>query len=694
MRILSILFVLLFCSPAYAQPDPAGARKRQEKLDVILRIQDRRTQHDGKLISLLGDADPVIRERATRAYGSIQDTQALPLLVSRLTDPEIRVQESAAFAIGQTALTLSPDAQASLENELIWKRLPDTRVPDRLLEEIGKFGTKEGLGDLMIRMGNVYRDRHPFGMTLAITRYLIRGISSPDAIRYLLSRTRPMERTSWHVVYALQRAGDDPEIRNDIEFLVLLRQHSDPLVRMHLATLLGRIQESRVTLEPLRRLAEFDTDWRVRVNALKALALYPLRTEPASLQLFRRAFYDPDVQISTTALAALRTSNVISVDTSGEAGEVIRHLRYLAHNTNGNFAWPVQSEAAQTLAALLGPNAFPDGVPVSVSRRFLDADLLRAQGATGDAQTLWALLAAARGADPVRVCGALEGLRSLARRNGSDSLLIAAVRGAVLKALESGDVAITGTAAGVLTDSTLRNPGVVPALIAVLGQQRLPDDLEAMQEIINALGALGDTRAVIPLLAQIKQRARSIAVASARALTRLTGAEYSSQLPAEAEPFYTDFDFSYLAALPETLQVVIQTGRGDIFAEFYKDAAPFTVMAIVKLATQRSYYRGSTFHRVVPNFVSQGGCPRGDGWGGPGFSLRSEFSLLHYEEGTIGIASAGKDTEGSQFFITHSPQPHLDGRYTIVGRVLEGMQIVRAIQKDDRIFDIRFEGLR
>jgi cyclophilin family peptidyl-prolyl cis-trans isomerase len=181
---------------------------------------------------------------------------------------------------------------------------------------------------------------------------------------------------------------------------------------------------------------------------------------------------------------------------------------------------------------------------------------------------------------------------------------------------------------------------------------------------------------------------RSVNLAAARALTRLTGTDYLSQLPAVTEPFYTDFDFTYLGSLPETLKVSIETARGDIAAEFYKDAAPFTVMALLKLTTQRGYYRGLTFHRVVPNFVSQGGCPRGDGWGGPGFDLRSEFSLHRYEEGTIGIASAGKDTEGSQFFITHS-QPHLDGRYTIVGRVTGGMNVVRALQRDDRIFDVK-----
>ena len=693
MRTLPFLLFLCFCSSVHAQEDAEAARRYREKFETILRIQDRRTTHDGKLVSLLSDSDHFIRERAARAYASMQDTQAIPLLIARLADPEWRVQEAAAFAIGQTAVLLSPESQARLESELIWKRLPDSQVPDRLLEEIGKFGTEEGLKDIMIRSGNIYPDRHPAGTTLCVARFAVRGIVNADAIRYLLRRTKQMESTPWQVVYALQRIGSDPEIQNDIEFLVLLRQHLDPLVRMNLAALLGKVKDGGVTIEPLRRMAEFDADWRVRVNALKALALYPLRKDPGSLLIFRRAFYDPDVQIATTALASLRTSDLIAADTADDTEGVFRHLRYLAYNASGDFAWPVQSEAAQTLAALIGRTAFSDGGPRMPSNRHLHAELLRAHGATGDPAALPLLLQAVEGSDPVRVCGALEGLGSLARANRSDTALVSSARTAAIRAMESRDVAIIGTAAGVLSDSTLRHPAIVPALISALENQRLPDDLESMLEIIAALGSWGDTRAVLPLLEQLKQRDRTVAVAAARALTRVTGVDYLSRVPAEPEPFFTDFDFSYLSSLPETLQVTIETARGEIAAEFYKNAAPFTVMALVKLAQQRGYFRGLTFHRVVPNFVTQGGCPRGDGWGGPGFTLRSEFSLLRYEEGTIGIASAGKDTEGSQFFIAHSPQPHLDGRYTIVGRVVQGMDIVRTIQRDDRIFDFKVMGI-
>ena len=109
---------------------------------------------------------------------------------------------------------------------------------------------------------------------------------------------------------------------------------------------------------------------------------------------------------------------------------------------------------------------------------------------------------------------------------------------------------------------------------------------------------------------------------------------------------------------------------------------PRGVLNFVELVEQ-GFFDKLSFHRVVPNFVIQGGDPRGDSWGSPGYAIRSEFNMQPYLRGTVGMASAGKDTEGCQFFITHSPQPHLDGRYTVFGQVTAGMDIVDAIQEGE-----------
>ncbi|KPJ61722.1 MAG: peptidylprolyl isomerase [Latescibacteria bacterium DG_63] len=135
------------------------------------------------------------------------------------------------------------------------------------------------------------------------------------------------------------------------------------------------------------------------------------------------------------------------------------------------------------------------------------------------------------------------------------------------------------------------------------------------------------------------------------------------------------------------------TERGEIVIRLLGKEAPNTVENFVRLA-QDGFYDGLTFHRVVPNFVIQGGCPRGDGWGGPGYTIRCEINRRHYLSGAVGMALAGKDTGGSQFFITHSPQPHLDGRYTIFGQVIRGMDVVDSIERGDRIVEVRILGTR
>jgi cyclophilin family peptidyl-prolyl cis-trans isomerase len=131
----------------------------------------------------------------------------------------------------------------------------------------------------------------------------------------------------------------------------------------------------------------------------------------------------------------------------------------------------------------------------------------------------------------------------------------------------------------------------------------------------------------------------------------------------------------------------LETERGILEIELLPAEAPVTVAAFLNLV-ERRYFDGTRWHRVVPNFVIQDGDPRGDGWGGPGFVLRDEINPVRYEVGAVGMALSGPDTGGSQFFITHSAQPHLDGTYTIFGRVVAGIPTLSAIGQGDRIRSI------
>ncbi|MBI1267059.1 MAG: hypothetical protein GC193_06460 [Cryomorphaceae bacterium] len=148
-------------------------------------------------------------------------------------------------------------------------------------------------------------------------------------------------------------------------------------------------------------------------------------------------------------------------------------------------------------------------------------------------------------------------------------------------------------------------------------------------------------------------------------------------------------DYKILTNFNDTITAAIHTSRGIIQIELYPLIAPGTVVAFLKLI-DTGFYDQKRFHRVVPNFVIQGGCPRGDGWGSSDDIIRSEFSEESYSTGALGMASAGKDTESCQWFITHSPTPHLDGRYTLFGRVTSGMDIVRKITEGDTIEKILY----
>ncbi len=139
----------------------------------------------------------------------------------------------------------------------------------------------------------------------------------------------------------------------------------------------------------------------------------------------------------------------------------------------------------------------------------------------------------------------------------------------------------------------------------------------------------------------------------------------------------------------KTYYATIETERGNIELELYPQYAPKTVNNFVFLA-QEGFYDGVAFHRVIANFVIQGGDPTGTGAGGPGYRFEDEVknNPLKHERGVISMANAGPNTNGSQFFITHSPQPHLNGRHTVFGKVVKGMEVVDAIRQGDKMLKV------
>jgi peptidyl-prolyl cis-trans isomerase B (cyclophilin B) len=137
-------------------------------------------------------------------------------------------------------------------------------------------------------------------------------------------------------------------------------------------------------------------------------------------------------------------------------------------------------------------------------------------------------------------------------------------------------------------------------------------------------------------------------------------------------------------------RAIMETDKGTIHLELFEQDAPNTVKNFVELS-EKGFYDGLTFHRVIPDFVIQGGCPLGTGTGGPGYTIKCEINPNKHLAGSLSMAHAGKDTGGSQFFICHSPQAHLDGRHTVFGKT-EDMDVVNAIRKGDKILSVKIEN--
>jgi peptidyl-prolyl cis-trans isomerase B (cyclophilin B) len=141
-----------------------------------------------------------------------------------------------------------------------------------------------------------------------------------------------------------------------------------------------------------------------------------------------------------------------------------------------------------------------------------------------------------------------------------------------------------------------------------------------------------------------------------------------------------------------SLIATFDTDRGPIKVELYPDKAPLTVASFVNLA-RRGFYDGLNFHRVIPDFMVQGGCPEGSGRGGPGYKFEDEANNgVRHERGVLSMANAGPDTNGSQFFITHVATPWLDGKHTVFGKVVEGLDVVDKVAQGDLIKSVRIEG--
>ncbi|HEY7545626.1 MAG TPA: peptidylprolyl isomerase, partial [Blastocatellia bacterium] len=271
--------------------------------------------------------------------------------------------------------------------------------------------------------------------------------------------------------------------------------------------------------------------------------------------------------------------------------------------------------------------------------------------------------------------------------NAAAQAKVAGLSDILVAKLKSDDVIVRATAATLLGEAGDASDPIYKALKDAFEASRLDTMNDARIAIVEALDKLKRPINVM-VLTEPGRDPDYIVRMKAAELIRLNPEQ--TEVRVQIGKVETGHDRAYwkrvaqLAELKKNPQAVIHTKKGNIRIELFASDAPMTVDNFIQLS-KKGFYNNLDFVRVVPNFVVQTGDPRGDQNGGPGYQIRCEINLRQYGTGAVGMALSGKDTGGSQFFITHSPQPHLDGGYTVFGQVTEGMTVVNRLARGDRI---------
>ncbi|MGW8267760.1 MAG: peptidylprolyl isomerase [Longimicrobiales bacterium] len=643
--------------------------------EALRRVVDLQVERDGGALStFLADADPRVRARAAFALASVQDPDAGEALARSLTDPDAAVRRDAAFALGQLpGSAYGPVLLGALEEET------DPAVRLRLLEAVGKVGDERALERVL---GASVGPGEEAARTLAVSRMGVRGVVLPSGIQHLVGALRdPDLPVRENAAYYFGRSSapgpwvdSAPRVRAALDSL----PPSDPLA-MHLLLGLANLGDPEDTPRFLWWMRS-SPDWRIRANAARATGG---RTgDPSIRRGLIEALEDPSTHVAIYAANALAGAAQMP---QGERDALKDWID--GHSAEWRRAGPILS--------LLG--RFGDGgFILEWLARWEEEDIpprTRGLGALAfvpGEEAMDALVEAVGSANP-RIRGtALGGLARRWRVERQDPSKHEVYFQAFASGLRSGDPASVYVAAPALADSTFLPLGSLDLLQEVYRTLSAPEDLDGMQAILTALGETGVSEVEAFVLEAGKNPDAAVRAAAADAVARLRGEEPEPSLG--SGPAEKTVDWEALARLGSRPRLILETEKGDVVLTLDAESAPLTVQTITGFA-QAGKYDGVPFHRVVPNFVVQGGdFARKDGYGGPGFKIRSEFTETPYLRGVVGMASSGKDTEGSQFFITHSMQPHLDGGYTVFGWVREGMDVVDVLYEEDIIVTARVEA--
>jgi cyclophilin family peptidyl-prolyl cis-trans isomerase/HEAT repeat protein len=625
----------------------------------ILDFQD--YQITDSLIIWMQHQDATYRYLATRAFGSIKDHSELQALVERLDDEVMDVRLMAAYALGQSG-------NASVESDLIkhFDSQDTNRISDdynaEILEALGKVGSENTLKQ--IATVSTYRPDDTTllkGQAWSLYRFGLRDIIAPEGtermVEFIKGQIYPLS-VRWIASNYLMRVKNIDLQEYSAVIASAFRNETDSNIKMCLALALGKCN-NETSRHTLSQSLSKEPDYRVKTNILRGLLAYDLsKHAPVVFD----ALKSPSLAVSqTAALVVYEKGNT----------EDANDYKKMARDTS--LHWSVRASLYKAAQRHL-PFYY------SISKGSINWDLTKWMATAKDPYVIGAIVQAFS-ADPKNY-------------------------GKILSALDHEHPFVSTTAAISLKD-VLDHPEfdivIAPTLYSF--QKSVNDKvkekiIEGDAGLIAELCAFVDHKRLQPRRGTVDQSYLDTVlmkislpeqIETYNALTEAISRIKKTAAPKRLQPnFNHPIDWSVVNKLTENSHALVETSRGMIKIGFLPNDAPGSVVNFIDLS-ERGYFDGKNFHRVVPNFVIQGGCPRGDGYGSLNYSIRSELSHGNrYDlQGKVGMASAGNHTECTQWFITHAPTPHLDGNYTIFAEVLEGMDVVHQIQQGDVIHSIK-----
>jgi cyclophilin family peptidyl-prolyl cis-trans isomerase/HEAT repeat protein len=678
----------------------------------IVRAEDER-RWDKDVRDLLSARSAVVRSRAALAAGRIGNEDSVPDLIKLLRhDDEMDVRAMAAFALGEVESASAADA---LLEVLSASQEPLVRA--RAVEALGKIAAalpKEQeartrqLGDGILEALKFESSRRPapdrlsalLGLTAALRAKTSNG--GPTIAGFLTYADPRIRADAANTLARLRVKDGNDQLRK------LLVSDPDPTVRANAARVLGGT-EDKVSFDALQVRALNDTDTRVRVSAIRALA--SLKDHRAGTPLLERGqkllskFNRESGDLNEMLEIAATLGRLF-----GGTGNAAAHswLRQLSNAISRN------ASETEIASVRISPDVYLSelGAGAAAKRKAQELIMIDWRGASSLAQALGEIAAlpettknkkelASRAEDILRAMLDYQNsgltintliavhseyaipdvLRAFAAFKSND------LPETLRKHLKESDVVIRASAAqllGGLPANETNTRALIEALPIALKDKELND---AALAILDALGKQKNSMANDAIKTALDSRDHLIRRKAVAVLKANGAGDFSSRIGiVQSSNTTADYERA-IARIGKTVNAVVTTSKGTFTVQLLPEHAPLNVDNFIQLAN-RKYFNGITVHRVVPNFVIQDGDPRGDGNGGPGYQVRCEINEVPYERGAVGMALSGKDTGGSQWFATHSPQPHLDGGYTVFGKVIAGLDVVDNIVRGDVISSI------